>query len=70
MIRFGKRPQENPENVVVDPFETIDYTMKVISQKGNEKLIQGTYDKNGLPDDWAEFMESVFDLCLSTGGVK
>ncbi|MFR5731547.1 MAG: hypothetical protein ACLUD2_05895 [Clostridium sp.] len=34
----------NPENVVVDPLETIDYTIKVISQKGNEKLIQGSYD--------------------------
>lgn len=52
----------NPENVVVDPLETIDYTIKVISQKGNEKLIQGTYDKKGLPDDWAEFMESVFEF--------
>lgn len=30
--------------------------------KGNEKLIQGTYDKKGLPDDWAEFMESVFEF--------
>ena len=44
----------NPENVVIDPFETIDCTIKVISQKGNEKRIQGTYDKKGLPDDWAE----------------
>ncbi len=52
----------NPENVVLDPLETIDYTIKVISQKGNEKLIQGTYDKKGLPDDWAEFMESVFEF--------
>ena len=52
----------NPENVVVDPLETIDYTIKVISQKGNEKLIQGSYDKKGLPDDWAEFMESVFEF--------
>ena len=52
----------NPENVVVDPLETIDYTIKVISQKGNEKLIQGTYDKKGLPDDWAEFMESIFEF--------
>lgn len=47
---------------MVDPLETIDYTIKVISQKGNEKLIQGTYDKKGLPDDWAEFMESVFEF--------
>ena len=48
--------------MVVDPLETIDYTIKVISQKGNEKLIQGSYDKKGLPDDWAEFMESVFEF--------
>ena len=62
MIRFGRKPQENPENGAVGSLETIDYTMKVISQKGSERLIQGTYDKNGLPDDWAEFMESVFEF--------
>ena len=57
----------NAANVVVDPLETIDYTIKVISQKGNEKLIQGTYDKKGLPDDWAEFMESVFEFMFFYG---
>lgn len=67
MIRFGRRPQGNQENGAVDPLETIDYTIKAVSQKGNERLIQGTYDKKGLPDDWAEFMKSVFEF---TGGVK
>ena len=32
-----------------------------------EKVIQGTYDKKGLPDDWAEFMESVFDFMTFYG---
>ena len=52
---------------MIGSLETMDYTMKVISQKGSERLIQGIYDKKGLPDDWAEFMKSVFEF---TGGVK
>ena len=51
----------NPENVVVDPLETIDYTIKVISQKGNEKLIQGTYDKSELESGDTQKVQSYLD---------
>lgn len=52
----------NPENVFMDPMETRDYEIKVFTDKGKEKTIQGTYDKKGLPDDWEDFIERVFDF--------
>ena len=57
----------NPPDVVENSLESKDYTIKVITNKGDEKVIQGTYDKKGLPDDWAEFMESVFDFITFYG---
>lgn len=52
----------NPEDVFVDPLESLDYTIKVFTKRGEEKSIQGTYDKKGLPDDWSDFIESVYEF--------
>ena len=52
----------NPEDVFVDPLESLDYTIKVFTKRGEEKSIQGTYDKRGLPDDWSDFIESVYEF--------
>lgn len=57
----------NPTDVVENPLERKDYTIKVFIKRGTEKIIQGTYDKKGLPDDWAEFMEPVFDFITFYG---
>ena len=57
----------NPEDVFIDPLESRDYTIRVLSEKGKEKTIQGTYDKKGLPDDWEEFIDSVFDFMTFYG---
>lgn len=52
----------NPEDLFVDPLESLDYTIKVFTKRGEEKSIQGTYDKKGLPDDWSDFIESVYEF--------
>ena len=57
----------NPGNVMVDPLESRNYTIRVLTKKGNEKNIQGTYDKKELPDDWSEFIGSVFDFLTFYG---
>lgn len=57
----------NPDDVFVDPLESRDYIIKVFTQHGKEKVIQGTYDKKGLPDDWAEFIDSVFEFVTFYG---
>ena len=39
----------------------------MLTQKGEKKILQGTYDKKGLPDDWAEFIDSVFEFLTFYG---
>lgn len=57
----------NPENAVYDPYESRDYTIKVTMENGMERKIEGTYDKKGLPDDWADFIERVYEFITFYG---
>ena len=57
----------NPENAVCDPNESRDYTIKVMMESGMERKIEGTYDKKGLPDDWADFIERVYEFITFYG---
>ena len=52
----------NPDDVIDTPNETKDYTIKIEYRKNTSRTISGTYDKNGLPDDFADFAETVFDF--------
>ncbi len=52
----------NPDDVIETPNETKDYTIKIEYKKSPSRTISGTYDKNGLPDDFADFAETVFDF--------
>ncbi len=52
----------NPPDVVDSPNETKDYKITVDYKKSPQKILTGTFDKNGLPDDFEEFIESVFDF--------
>lgn len=52
----------NPPDVIDTPNETKDYTITVDFKKNPQRVIQGSYDKNGLPDDWAEFADTVFSF--------
>lgn len=57
----------NPPDVVTDPMETRTYEMKIISKRGIETSVSGTYDKKGLPSAWAEFMEDLQDFIAFYG---
>jgi hypothetical protein len=57
----------NPADVIDDPNETKDYTITVDFKKKPQLIIIGSFDKNGLPDDWPEFAEKIFD-CISSYG--
>lgn len=50
----------NPPDVIETPSETKDYTITIDFLIKPKRIIRGTYDKNGLPDDWAEFAVKVF----------
>lgn len=57
----------NPNDVWDNPLESRDYTVKVLTRQGKVKSFQGSYDKKGLPDDWAEFMDTVFEFIAFYG---
>lgn len=57
----------NPPDVVTDPMETKTYEMKIITKRGIETSISGTYDKKGLPSAWPEFMEDLQDFVAFYG---
>lgn len=52
----------NPADVIETPNETKDYKITVNYKKKPQRVIEGSYDKNGLPDDFADFAETVFDF--------
>lgn len=52
----------NDPDVITDPNETKDYEITVDFHKRSQLVISGTYDKNGLPEDWPELAESILDF--------
>ena len=52
----------NPVDVIEPPNETKDYKITINYKKNPQRVIEGSYDKNGLPDDFADFAETVFNF--------
>ncbi|MDF1494845.1 hypothetical protein [Caproiciproducens sp. CPB-2] len=52
----------NGPDVVTDPNETKDYEITADFYKRPQLVIRGTYDKNGLPEDWPELAERISDF--------
>lgn len=50
----------NPDDVIETPNETKDYAITVEYKKKPSLTITGSFDKDGLPEDFAEFAETVF----------
>lgn len=52
----------NPDDVIDIPNETKDYKITIDYKKSPQRVIEGSYDKNGLPEDFADFAETVFEF--------
>lgn len=52
----------NPSDVIETPNETKDYKITIDSNNMPKRIIEGSFDKNGLPDDFSEFIETIFDF--------
>lgn len=52
----------NPYDVIDTPNETKEYIITIDFNKNPQRVIKGTYDKKGLPDDFADFAETVFSF--------
>lgn len=48
--------------MIETPNETKDYRITINYKKNSERVIEGSYDKNGLPDDFADLAETVFNF--------
>lgn len=49
-------------DIIATPLEKRNYTLTVTLRKGGEKKISGNYNKKGLPGNWEDFMEEIFDF--------
>jgi hypothetical protein len=52
----------NSSDVIKTPNETKEYVLTLDFKKNPQRIIKGTFDKNGLPDDFPDFAESVFSF--------
>ena len=49
----------NPPDAVFDPLDEKSYTITVYSKQGKTHTVNGSFDKNGLPVDWEDFINTV-----------
>lgn len=52
----------NFDDVIETPNETKDYTITIEYKKNPIRTITGSFDKLGLPDDFEDFADTVFDF--------
>ena len=52
----------NPDDVIESPNETRDYKITIDYKIKPQRVIEGSYDKKGLPEDFADFVETVFSF--------
>ena len=57
----------NPPDVIETPNETKDYEIVIDFERGSQRTIKGTFDKKGLPEDWADFAENILNFILFYG---
>lgn len=52
----------NPADVVMNPMESKDYTITIDFLYGEQRVITGSFDKYGLPEDFPELAESIISF--------
>ena len=57
----------NPPDVIDDPLELRDYTITVDYLYGGQHVISGSFDKNGLPEDFPELAEDIMEFMCFYG---
>ena len=57
----------NPSEVVDDPLDVKNYTITIYTKQGKTRIITGSFDKNGLPNDWPEFINNVYEFMAFYG---
>lgn len=63
---FSKIEGNSPD-VVDDPLETKEYTITLYTKHGDIREVTGTFDKKGLPVDWPDFIDDVYEFIAFYG---
>lgn len=50
----------NPPDAIHDPLETKTYSITVSFMNGEPRVLSGSFDKHGLPEDFRDFAESLY----------
>lgn len=59
---FFSQIEGNPADVVDDPREAKMYQIRIDYALGSPRILQGSFDKNGLPVDFADFAKAVQEV--------
>ena len=54
-------------DLIKDPDHKTSYLITIQYEKGLQRLLAGRYDKDGLPDDFSDFMNPIFSLVQHYG---
>ncbi len=54
--------EETSDDAIENPLETKDYKITIDFDKADQKVLLGSFDKDGLPTDFSDFAESVLDF--------
>ena len=57
----------NTPDAIDNPMNQCNYRITVRTQHGTEKTIEGSFDKLGLPDEYPEFIEKIYDFMAFYG---
>lgn len=60
--RFFVHIEGNPPDALTDPLDTQDYTITIDFLYGDQKVISGSFNKKGLPDDYPQFAEYIYSF--------
>lgn len=55
------RPKGNPADAVQDEIRKT-YKMVITRDSGDTSVLEGSFDKDGLPDNWADFVGRLTDF--------
>lgn len=57
----------DPPDAIEDPDEIRAYTITIDFRKKQRRIIRGSYDRMGLPEDWPEFIEELVWVMVHYG---
>ena len=58
---FADLPDKIPD-AIEDPLNSRNYEISIFTKLGESRVITGDFDSNGLPLNWAEFIEYIYDF--------